>query len=340
MYLQPVNQPNIFGGGGTIQFQDYPQPNSVRATWGVDETRCNRVYTTRLKVFTTNRYCGPVQIYNSFPVALGSFYQWPLVAGPTENDTGSFLQSVDLEPDPEATDGYQWVATLNYAPFDVIHQLGNSDIGQGIICPTDRAPEIYWTTAKYERAKTEDESFQLDSEGNPIPNSGQPYLNTVGDPLLNPPRIEETRPVLKIVTNLAQYNDAWASQFRDCVNIDEFLTFPPNTVKCADIQPERFYDPDWGYYWRVTFIFEFRYDDDGNGYTNLILNAGYRQLVGGTGTPQQITIGGQPITDAVPLQQDGAYVPTADPYFLEFQDFAQVEFANLNIPDEILQLNS
>jgi hypothetical protein len=326
MNTTPVNYPSVISIAGPITYSDAQIP--VTASWGVDEVRLNRNYKLKLKVFTKSKYVGPVQIYSSFPVAIGSYYFWPLTAeSPTENDTGSFLQSVDLEPEGE--DNMQWVATLTYAPFDVVHQFGNSDISQGIINPLDRVPEVYWATAKYERSKTEDEATP--------PNV---FLNTVGDPLLSPPPIEETRPTLKIVRNESTYNNDYASQFKDSTNRDTFLGYPPNTVKCSDIQGERVYDADWGYYWIVTYLFEFRDDDDGNGYTEMVLNAGYRQLVGGSGDPQQILIGGQPITDAVPLQENGAYEPGADPYFIPFQLFPQVEFEGLNIPAEILTQNT
>ena len=68
------------------------------------------------------------------------------------------------------------------------------------------------------------------------------------------------------------------------------------------------------------------------------LNAGYRQLVGGSGNPTTVVdpSTGQPMTDAVPLQQNGAYTPGADPYYLEFTQFPGSTFADLTIPDDIL----
>jgi hypothetical protein len=335
MNLQPVKYPSVLSELGGILYEELPM--CVRASWGVDETRLNRTYTLRLRVTVPNRLVGPVQIFNSFPVAIGSNYQFPfLLSEPTENDTGSFLQSVDLEPESE--DGLAWIATLNYGPYDVAHQLGTSDIGQGIIDPTDRAPEVYYDRAKYKRTKPYDESVNLNEEGEDT--GGKPYVNTVGDPLLDPPDTEETRPTLKFVRNEATYNDSYAAQWKDTVNSDEFLGYPPNTVKCADINAERIYDTDWGYYFRVTYDFEFRDDDDGNGYTKEILNAGYRQLVGGAGDPVNVTdANGNTVTDAVPLQEDGSYDPTADPYFLQFQEFAQLEFKNLNIPDDLLTVD-
>lgn len=335
MNSDPIHKPEALWATGVI-FEDIK--GGCSCSWEADDVRLVRSYTVKVRVFVSSVETGPIDILNSFPLAIGDNYRYPIAAGgsSTEQDTGSFLQSVSLEPESE--DQLQWIATMQFGPFDVRHQLGSSVISQGLIDPTERAPEVYWTTAKYGRSKTEDESTNFDEEGNST--GGKPYLNTVGDPLLDPPSVEESRPCLKITRNESTYNDDYAGQFKDCVNEDEFLGYPPNTVKCADITGERFYDPDWGYYFRVTYQFEMRDDDDGNGYTNRVLNAGYRQKVGGTGDPQQITINGQPITDAVPLQQDGSYQPDADPYYLEFQDYPKTSFAALNIPAEILTENT
>lgn len=333
MYPQPVCGPSVYSYG-VLSAVDTYEKGSRSATWAVDETRCNRTYTNKVKVQTLNRFTGPLQIVGSIGVVLGQTYRFPLLASSaTEVDTGSFVQSIKAEQDSE--DGLQWMVTIEYGPFDVVHELGNSDLTSGIICPTDRNYEVWTETAKFERYKTEDENIDPDT------GEGQPYLNTVGDPLLDPPATEETRPVINIARNEASYSDAWASQFKDCVNSGEFLGYPPNTVKCKDIKPERIYDPDWGYYFRVVYQFEIRDDDDGNGFTHLALNAGYRQLVNGTGSPVNVTdANGQQITDAVPLQKDGSYKPSADPYYLQFYPFPAVDFSQLNIPDDILQLNS
>jgi len=333
MNLEPVKYPSALTPLVITYYDDYP-PGARSGSWSVDETRCNRSYTLKLKAFAGSKYAGPVQVIGALPVRIGDTYQFPLATGvPYENDTGSFVQSISAVNASE--DGLQWDVTIEYGPYDVAHQLGTSDISQGIIDPTDRAPEVYYDKAKYKRTKPEDESVNLNEEGQNT--GGKPYINTVGDPLLDPPDTEETRPTLKFIRNEATYNDSYAAQYKDTVNSDEFLGYPPNTVKCADISAERIYDADWGYFFRVTYDFEFRDDDDGNGYSKLILNAGYRQLVNGTGEPVNVTdANGNTVTDAVPLQENGSYSPSADPYFLTFQEFAQLTFADLNIPDDLL----
>jgi hypothetical protein len=336
MNLTPVKYPSILTPIGIQALDDY-EAGDQSGTWGVDEVRCNRTYSNKLKVFVTSPVSGPcigpAQILMNLPCRIGDPYQFPLLsASPTENDTGSFLQSIKVEKVSE--DGRQWSAVLEYGPFDVQHQLGVSDISQGIINPLDRYPEVYWARAKYEHYKPYDETPA--SDGGPLP-----YVNTVGDPLLNPPPTEETRPTLKFIRNESTYNDSYAGQYKDTVNSDEFLGYPPNTAKCSDIGGERNYDADWGYYFRVTYELEFRDDDDGKGYTKEIANMGYKQLVNGTGSPQTIIdpSTGAAFTDACPLQENGAYVAGQPVYYIPFQEFPAIPFEDLNIPPDVLDQN-
>lgn len=335
MFLVPINFPSVLTPGTVVVSDDY-EPGSRRGTWGVDEVRLNRTYMNRLKAVTSSATIGPAQVIAATGAVIGMVYQFPYAGlSPTEKDTGSYLQSITAENTSE--DGKQWSIVLEYAPFDVWSLLGNSDIQQGLINPLDRAYEVWWDSAKYQRSKPYDESGEQEN-GDP----GLPYLNTVGDPLLDIPPTEETRPVLNIARNESTYNDAWASQFKDTVNSDEFLGFPPNTAKCKDIKgDQRIWDPDWGWYFRVTYQFEFRDDDDGEGFTQLILNAGYRQKVNGSGNPVNVVdANGNTVTDAVPLQKNGAYTPGATPYFLEFQEFPTSTFGDLNLPDDLLYIAS
>ena len=344
MNLTPINQPNILQQA-VWEIYDDIEP-AVEGEWGVDDIRCNRSYSIQLKLFTTDKYAGAVQAIAAISniVTIGQPYQFPVFSpgeNLRENDTGSFLQSIRVrrtsEPDTEGN--IQWSATLSYAPFDVNHQLGSSRLNMGLIDPLDRYPEVICNDAKYERYKPYDETPpdpEDESAGGPLP-----FVNTVGQPLLDPPKTEETRPTIRFIRNESIYNDDYAAQFKDSVNSDVFLGYPPNSVKTSSIANERIYDPDWGNYFRITYDFEMRDDDDGKGYTLEVLNAGYQQLVNGSGVPVNVVDGdGNTVTDAVPLQKNGAYVPGADPVYLQFQEFAAIAFEGLNIPQDILDAST
>ena len=123
------------------------------------------------------------------------------------------------------------------------------------------------------------------------------------------------------------------------MNSDTFLGFLPNTARCKDISAQRIYSPDYGYYWRVSYEFEFRIgyarsDGTTTGWTTQILNAGLRQL-DGSGNPAQVSINGALITSPVPLTQLGEYVPFSQLIYLNFIQYPALPFAFLNIPDDV-----
>ena len=333
-----LSSPSIVSQQGTLlRVENTKGPGMRSASWAVPSSATfqgNRQYAIQLKVQTSSWFVGPLQIIKQCGLQIGDFYQWPITeingtnslpAQPIEQDTGSFLQSIKVEEDSE--DGMQWKISLDYSPFDVAHELGVTNAADGAFSPLEMPPQVKWSEAKYERYKVEDAA-------SPTPN---PFTNTVNDPIEDPPKTEETRPVLTFVRNEITYSDQYASQFKDAVNSDTFLGYPPNTVKCRSITAERVYASDWGYYWPVTYDFEFRDDPDGNGYTELILNAGFRQLV--SGTPQTIVINGAPISSPVPLTQAGLYTPGSTPYYLEFTMFPSIQFAQLNIPQDLFTVN-
>lgn len=314
----------------------------------------NRRYTNTLRVITNSQYVGSIQVQQAvlgIGAVQGATYRFPLPelngdaglpAVPCETDTGSFCQSIEIAQDQE--DGKQWLITIQYASLDINHEMGNSQTQNGTVNPLEAAPKVHWSSAKY-------------LVNYPLDVNGLPFINTVGDPLEDPPQTEETRQVLHFARNEEDYNDSWAQQFRDTVNSDTFLGWNPGQAKCRDIQGERQYSTDFGYYWEVSYEFEFRIgstivvDQTDNfgapigtasnttGWTERVLNSGLRQLAGGTGAPQQILIDGALVTSPVPLQQNGVYTPitaTVPPYYLDFTLYPSSPFAQLNIPQNVL----
>lgn len=325
----------------------------------------SRRYTNTLRVFTNSPFVGPIQIQQAvlgIGAVQGSYYRFPLPellgsnltpTTPTEIDTGSFCQSIDIAQDAE--DARQWLVTLNYGTYNINHELGNSNVQNGSVDPLEMAPEVHWSAAKYQ-------------VGYPMDLNGIPFINTAGDPLEDPPQTEESRQVLNFVRNEAQYVEAWAQKYRDSVNSDVFLGYQPNQVKCRDIQGKRIFSTDYSYYWEVSYEFEFRIGspttpttDVGDvdtigettfnpstittGWYELVLNQGLRALTtpNDTTTIHQVTIDGSLVTSPVPLQADGTYqklTSKIDPYYLQFVLYPAQPFAFLNIPQSVLTQTS
>ncbi len=316
----------------------------------------NRKYTNTLQIITSSPYVGPIQI-QQFLIGLGCFhgasYRFPIIeygggadastASPTETDSGSFAQSIALTRDSD--DARQWTAKISYSSYDINHELGNSQVSMGSANPLEMKPKAHWGTAKYEKV------LWLDVNGDPI-------LNTAGDPLEGGLKVEESRQTLTFTRNESQYNPQYAQTYKDTVNSDNFLGWSPNQVKCKDIQGTQQYTADYGYFWEVSYEFEFRIGTttvdvettagqfgqpvntvvNTSGWNFESISQGFRQKVSGMGDPVPIVINGQQITSPVYLQADGSYdpSPSADPYLLYFQGYPSQAFANLNIPQDIL----
>lgn len=329
MFPQPQFGPQLTGVG-SFTINDDTGPDSCPGEWATDQVRINRTYTNRLKVEASNKWSGPIAVVKATGIKIGDTYRFPLFSGATtEYDTGSFVQSIKPTPSSEhGNSGRQWIVTIDYGPWDTVFYQGSGYLSTGQIDPTARVLDVYWDSAKYEVSRPYDFSA-------PKPKW---YVNTVNDALIDTPKFEETRPVLKIVRRESFYDEAYATSFQDTVNQDVFLYCPPNTVKCRDIKGERQYDPDWGYYWIVTYEFEFRVDAKGDGFKQLIVNMGYRYKDNLTGKIiNAVDDKGQPATDAVLLDENGFKVGSGnDPYNLEFVEFPPSDFGQLNIPQDIL----
>jgi hypothetical protein len=318
-----------------------------------------RSYTNKMIVVTSSPLVDPVQIQQALigiGAVQGTTYRFPLPelqngvitqVGPVSVDTGSFLHSLSIKPSAEDT--RQWICEFGYGPFDVAHELGTSQTSSGSVNPLEAAPVVQWNAAEYE-------------ESRPTDVNGIPFLNTVGDVLENPPKCIVSRQTLEFVRNEATYSDSYAQKYRQKTNSDSFLGFGPNQAKCKNINGERLYTADWGYYWRVTYSFEFRvleistpetYDPitglgegDGTsvtyGWEDIVINAGFNTLVGTTLT--RILINGQPCANPQALNQDGSVLNMTwtpggempEPFYLVFSQYQQMPFADLNIPSDIL----
>jgi hypothetical protein len=331
MFPQPVCGPSVNTPAQLLsRVEDYG-PGACSGEWAVDEQRINRTYATRIKIELRSQFIGPAQVIGLTGIRIGDTYKFPLYASaPTEVDTGAFVQSIKPQRNSEhdASGGVQWIVDVEYGPFDTVYWLGSGYLSTGQIDPTARVLGVTWDSAKYEISRPKDFS-----------DPPKYYKNSIDDPLIDPPKFEETRPVLKIERWESTYSEAYATSFQDTVNEDVFLGCPPQTVKCRDIKGERNYDPDWGNYWRITYEFEFRVDEEGDGFRQKVANMGYRYKSGGN-IVNALDDNQQPVTDAILLAKDGTKLAAgADPYLLEFTEFPPVSFEQLNIPQDILSQN-
>ena len=360
MPMQLLNNPQITGLAGIItSITNAMEPGANEGSWGIDQVdgafQGSRTYTNTLRILTSHAYVGPIAIINAligYGVVVGAPYAFPLpefglnahvLLGPTEIDSGSFIQRFAVTA--ETDDGRQWLCRIEYGPWHIQHQLGNTNITYGSIDPTDMEPIVRWTTAKFQRYY-------------PVDVNGNAFINYAGDPLENPPPREESTGCLTIIINQEMFSEPFAQSFRDTINGDVWLGFDPHQVKCKDIDGTRVYSADYGYFWVVKYEFEFRiisFPFMGMavtlGWEDPILNAGFKAFGGSSGVAGPLLVikdaTGQPVPHPMMLNPNGTCTfPTAgpppvypQPYYIVFQNYKESTFANLNIPQDILYTN-
>lgn len=329
VYRNPIT---ITPTGSIIEVANMLDPSGLEGGWSVQG---GRAYTVNLRVTTDNRWIGPIRVIQSLNLRMGDYYQYPMdsfgIASPPtvglESDAGSFLNSVRARRESE--DAKSWVVTMDFTPYDLIHELGDENIADGSKNPLNMRPKVSFGSAKHEVFHAQD----LD---------GKPYTTTAGEPLQDITADEEDRPTLSIVRNEREFDETWFRRYKGHVNSTPFFDYPPNKVKCSEITADQEYEPDYGTYWVVKYEFEIRDDSDvenppgGDGWKTVLLNRGYREKLTTGADPTEIMIGGKPTSEPMLLTEEGKYVPGADPFYLEFRRYEWADFDELAFPPDLL----
>jgi hypothetical protein len=301
--------------------------------WGANP---GRKASQQVQVVTDDPAIGPMSVLLAMGLEAGQPYREPLEA-PQRYDYGLFLTDVDVAE--TADDGRQWVATLTYSQSDWKQQQGEGAQASAFIAnPLEAPPSVRWSTESREEAVT------LDRNGTPV-------LNSAGDPM--DPTITRTvsNPVVTIERMLPAFDPDLILTYKDRVNSSAWMGYPAGTVLCKDITADRVFDADWGYMWRQSLVFSIKpiivaespdpdapwqTDTDviSPGHAVQALDAGKRHRK--DGKLEQIMIDDAPVSDPVYLQEDGTYDPEGDPHYLVFDVFDEAEFADLNLPADLL----
>jgi len=292
-----------------------------------------REYTVELLAEVSDLSTGPIAIRDWLAAAgftAGAYYRWPL-GSPTEVDYASYLQRVRIAP--AAATGLVYGVTLEYRPVDVVNNgpAQGSQINNWIMAPTLAPPTLKWSSEDVEFACTHDRD-------------GKPILNKAGDPFDPPITIFLATPVATISRVEATFNPAWITIYKETVNDGAWMGFPSESVLCKDITADQFHSPDHGYLFTVNYKFAFRpsvLGSDGEtviraGWDAQVLNAGKRELrlrpplVEPTRVP--IFIDDAPVSDPVPLDDNGQYDPEGEPNYLRFAIHPKKDFSFFNFP--------
>lgn len=231
-------------------------------------------------------------------------------------DAFSRVKSVRVRPESE--DDRKWIAEVQYAT-DVLPEEHEPDN------PLDKPDVKEWGSQQFQRPAERDLN-------------GKPIVNTAKEPFSQPYEIDDSRQTLSVSRNSAEFDDKLANRYRDAVNSDTFLGYPPGIVKLQEISAqEAFHEGEK--YFQIRFVFHFRSEDETDPDWQLhVLNAGYRELT--------VTVGpdnfyktilddeGLPVNQPVPLNADGEKLrPDQDPIFLDFDVYRKLPFSVFNITD-------
>jgi hypothetical protein len=255
---------------------------------------------------------GPRVVLAAFGQKYGTRYQADYNAD--EKDF-AYVNAITVEEFDET--GTAWAITLNYGPYDPNQQGGGEDQNP-LLMPI----EVVWDFRDHEAP------LILDVDGRPV-------LNTAGDPFDPPEPIDDPRLTMTVVRNEPYFNVGQVVRYRNAIASDSFAGFDPLFAKVLTISARSNWHQDAGWYYQVTYQFEFMNPsfngDNTTGFRKRILNQGLRPLSVVTGQPYHYTLKGVPVSQPVLLGKDGTTLGlNADPYFVEAKGNPELPFSVFN----------
>ncbi|WP_422923752.1 hypothetical protein [Singulisphaera sp. PoT] len=253
-----------------------------------------RTYKRTFKVETDDPYVGGKTVRESLPLAIGMPYQFG-----AEVDMGAWVTNISATCDMD--DGKQWTCVVDYGPYDANQQPQD---------PTQWVPNISWGNAAFQKI------IEKDKDDNEVKNSaGVPF-----NPAL---QADDSRSVLSITWNMKHFEDTWSDTYKDKINQSTFWGRAPKTVKCTPINGVRKYNPDYGWYWEVSFEFHVKEET----WVFKPLDAGMYKIKDDGTDIEAITKNGVPITEPVPLDGSGKPMPKdGTPTYLEIEYYKEIDF--------------
>lgn len=237
----------------------------------------------------------------------------PALREPHPYEPAALANSIRLRP--ESNDDKLWLAEILYTT-----DTPTSD--QEPENPLDEPPRKSWSFAPYQRPLHRDIT-------------GQPIINTAREQFDPLPEVDDNRIVLRYTRNLPGFNVPLMRQYRRAVNSDNFLGWPPRTVRVSGIQADEVFTKEF-HYWTASYEFQMRGDDAEDDWKLRLLNQGFRQLTGDDTTGHQyetiLDKYGVPLNQPALLDLDGLeLVAGEDPIFLEFEGYFPRSFSVFGI---------
>lgn len=308
----------------------------IESKISVDE-EFNRSYTSTYEVITNDKTDGPALVLTAPGLpAFGSQYQWyntfdefAYCVGGTasirELKKTALVWTVQIKHEsPKSSNKTRGARQPSTGSPDPITERKS---------PTDEPWEISGSFAQFLRPVIYDSEFK-------------PIVNTVWEPYVPAIEMDDSRKILVLRKNTPTISLAQWADYSDKVNGTVMWGLWPRQIKLNQWNwTMKFYGPGIAYVenqWEFHISFEMSPAGEMLGWTHVILNEGFRQLVDPTAADpakrfKRITIRDQPITKPVPLDPFGVPIDiTKNPaYFNYFKVYVEREFRDIGIPDPL-----
>lgn len=281
---------------------------SRTSSQGADWTR---TYSRSWRVETNSAATGAKTVREACPVSLGNSFD-----DGDGTDAGSYCQSIEARCITD--DGKSWEVVATYGPYNPETNPQS---------PIDRPIQVSWGTASYEKI------LDFDADGTPV-------LNSAGEPFDPPVTVDDDRLVLNVTRCELNFDPGLADLYKNCLNNDSWLGAEAGTIKLKPITAALKKDAEIGYYWEVSYSFEWNKD----GWNEPVYDQGLNELVDVSGTTKRkpiLTATGVPIQDPVPLDGEGlALAIGEDPVGIEcvrypLRDFGVLNFTEADFPNTV-----
>ncbi|MEX1040186.1 MAG: hypothetical protein WDZ51_06135 [Pirellulaceae bacterium] len=276
------------------------KPLKQSRSFEVDENN-NRTYNVTYQVITDSTSDGALLVANAPGISIGTPYN-------TGTEADPLAVCIGISSECVVDDGKQWHVSFEFGKME------NEEN------PLNEPAEVEWSFAAQHKRLTD-----TDYQGNAI-------VNTAKDPFAEAIEIDDSRPILRVTRNEANFPLDLAYQYKDAINATPFFGAQPHSVKVVSISSRRIFDQTYGYYWQTSYEFAF----DPSGWDKLILNQGMKEIVtiNDKKIKRHIRLQGEKITEPELLNEEGQYLYHSNmdeaSVFLEFRVYQPLPFDVFN----------
>ncbi len=245
---------------------------------------------------------GPFAVRSAVGISYGDVYSFGA-------ETDALATAAEISEKPVGTSRTDWTVTV------VFKRAKTEDGGQESENPLTDPVEVEWDYE--ERQKV----IERDVSGNRICNSAKDRYDEIIF-------VDDFRRLLRIRRNEASFPKSLADALSNKTNAATWNGYAAKQVKLKPIRASRAYNKAIGFYWVVSY--EFQFAAIGEDWKRYILDAGLNEIV--SGTKRQMKLDGKPTTVPLALNGSGVQLATAGtPVYNSYELIGTADFSLLNL---------